>query len=62
MSARAANRWSARPQAVAIAIPYGAAFEVVAMRERLSLVRDTLLVLSMQLAFRAALLLRRLNY
>jgi hypothetical protein len=62
MSARATNRWNARPTAIAIAIPYGAAFEVVPMREKLSAMRDTLIVVGMQIAFRAAMLLRRLNY
>jgi hypothetical protein len=32
------------------------------MRERLAIVRDTLIVLGMQMAFRAAMWLRRFNY
>jgi hypothetical protein len=48
--------------AVAVAIPYNVAIEVISMRERLSIVRDTLIVLGMQIAFRAAQLLRHLNY
>jgi len=32
------------------------------MREKLSIIRDTLIVLSMQIAFRTAQLLRHLNY
>lgn len=48
--------------AVAVAIPYNAAMEVIPMREKLSILRDTLIVLGMQLAFRTAQLLRHLNY
>jgi hypothetical protein len=62
MSARADNRWNQAPRAVAIALPYNAAFEVTPMRERLAIVRDTLIVLGMQMAFRAAMWLRRFNY
>ncbi len=62
MSARIDNRWTARSTAVAIALPYGAAMEVVSMRERLSIIRDTLIVLGMQIAFRATQLLRHLYY
>jgi len=39
-----------------------ARFEDVAMREKLTLVRDTLIVLGLQLVFRAVMLLRRWNY
>jgi hypothetical protein len=62
MSARIDNRWSPRSTAVAVALPYGVAIEVVSMRERFSIIRDTLIVLSMQIAFRTAQLLRHLNY
>jgi hypothetical protein len=51
-----------RPTAVAIALPYPAAFEVTPMRERLSIWRDTLVVLSMQVAFRTVMFFRHLNY
>ncbi|HKQ85296.1 MAG TPA: hypothetical protein VJS43_00865 [Candidatus Acidoferrales bacterium] len=62
MSARTDYRWSPRSTAVAVALPYGAAMEVVSMREKLSIIRDTLIVLGMQIAFRTAQLLRHLNY
>jgi|HubBroStandDraft_6_1064221.scaffolds.fasta_scaffold7207043_1 hypothetical protein len=62
MSARAANRWNARPVAVAVALPYPAAMEFTQMREKLSVVRDTLVVLGMQVAFRVTMLLRHLNF
>jgi hypothetical protein len=62
MSARIDNRWTPRSTAVAIALPYGATMEAVSMRERISVLRDTLIVLGMQIAFRTAQLLRHLNY
>jgi hypothetical protein len=36
--------------------------EAISMRERLAIIRDTLMVLGMQIAFRTAQLLRHLNY
>jgi len=36
--------------------------EVISMREKLGIIRDTLIVLGMQIAFRTAQLLRHLNY
>jgi hypothetical protein len=49
-----------RPRA--IAVPYPATFEVISMREKLSILRDTLVVLSLQIAFRTTMFFRRLNY
>ena len=54
--------WRRNRGAVAIAIPFPAAFEEFAMRERLVAVRDTLIVLGLQVVFRATMILRRLNY
>jgi len=62
MRSRIAYRGNPGYAAVAVAIPYDAAMEVVPMREKLSILRDTLIVLGMQLAFRTAQLLRHLNY
>lgn len=62
MSASIDRRWSARSTAAAVALPYPAAMEAVSMREKLSIIGDTLIVLSMQIAFRTAQLLRHLNY
>ncbi len=62
MSIRAGNRWQPRPTAVAVALPYAPALEVAPMREKLSIVRDTLIVLCVQIAFRASMIMRRLNY
>jgi len=49
-------------QAVAIAIPYPAGFGDFSMRERLLAIRDTLVVLGLQVVFRATMILRHLNY
>ncbi len=62
MRSRIAHRGHPGYAAVAVAIPYDAAMEVIPMREKLSILRDTLIVLGMQLAFRTAQLLRHLNY
>jgi hypothetical protein len=59
---RANNPWVSQSTAIAVALPYSPALEVISMRERLAILRDTLIVLSMQLAFRTAQLLRHLNY
>jgi hypothetical protein len=61
MNTGANNHWASRSTAVAIALPFSAAIEVP-MRERLGRLRDTLIVLGMQLAFRTAQFLRHLNY
>jgi hypothetical protein len=62
MRVRTSNRWQARPAAIAMAMPYPPALEVAPMREKLAIVRDTLIVLCVQAAFRASMLLRRFNY
>jgi len=49
-------------RAVAIAIPYSVEFEGFFMRERIAAIRDTLIVLGLQLVFRATTFLRHLNY
>lgn len=43
-------------------LPDACAFEDPAMREKLFAIRDTLIVLSLQLVFRAAMFARRWNY
>lgn len=62
MRTRANNRWVPQSTAIAVALPYSRAMEVIPMRERFAILRDTLIVLGMQLAFRTAQLLRHLNY
>jgi hypothetical protein len=56
------GRWNAKPQAIAVPMPYAFAPDFAPMREKLAMVRDTLIVLGMQLAFRASVWLRHLNY
>ena len=46
----------------AIAIPLAVSFEERPMRERIKTLRDTAIVLGMQIVFRATMLLRHLNY
>ena len=61
MNALARTNW--RPhRTVAVAIPYSAGFEGFFMRERLAAIRDTLIVLGLQIVFRATMFLRHLNY
>jgi hypothetical protein len=58
-----ANRdWSRNRTAVAVAIPFPTGFEEISMRNTLVAVCDTLVVLSMQLVFRATMILRRLHH
>jgi hypothetical protein len=62
MSALARSGWNSdrNPVAAEMAMPTG--FEGFAMREKLVAVRDTLIVLGLQMVFRAVMLLRRWNY
>jgi hypothetical protein len=48
--------------AEAISMPLTADFQEISMRRTLVAVRDTLLVLGMQIVFRTMMLLRHLNY
>jgi hypothetical protein len=43
-------------------MPFPKNVEETAMRDRISAIRDTLLVLGLQLVFRATLMMRRWNY
>ena len=52
MSARANNPWVPQSSSHRGRPAVCPAMEVIAMRERLAIVRDTLIVLGMQLAFR----------
>ncbi|HKV04915.1 MAG TPA: hypothetical protein VJO53_07390 [Candidatus Acidoferrales bacterium] len=54
--------WNRRRGAVAVAIPFPAGFEGIRMRDKLVAVRDTIIVLGLQIVFRTTMLLRRLNY
>jgi hypothetical protein len=62
MSALADRSWESQGRALDVAVSYEASSEVANMRERLRAVRDTLLVLMIQIVFRAVLLARRWNY
>lgn len=62
MKATASIDWDTNRNAEAVALPLTANFEEVAMRNTLVAVRDTLLVLGLQMVFRAMMVLRHLNY
>jgi hypothetical protein len=62
MSALANRGWESTSRAMEAAMPYPERSEVVDMRERLRAVRDTLLVLMLQIVFRVVLMMRRWNY
>ena len=53
---------NAQPAAVALAAPFPVVFGMDSMREKVFIVRDTLIVLGMQIVFRVTMLLRQLNY
>jgi hypothetical protein len=61
MSALAGNRWDVRHQAIGSAAPLSK-HSTSALQNRMNAVRDTLLVLGLQLVFRVTLILRRWNY
>jgi hypothetical protein len=65
MRPRAGDRWSERPRPVAVALPYPEApgvMAMIAMREKFENLRDTLMVVSMQISFRVVMWMRHLNY
>ena len=62
MSARITSGGIRNRGIAAVPMAIAARFEDVAMRERLVFVRDTLIVLGIQLVFRAVMMLRRWNY
>ena len=62
MSALAGNRWNSQSEETVAAMPFPKNVEETAMRDRISAIRDTLLVLGLQLVFRATLIMRRWNY
>jgi hypothetical protein len=62
MSTTATKNWSSNRGAVATAIALPAPDAGTWMRDAIVVVRDTIIVLAIQLAFRAGLMLRRWNY
>jgi hypothetical protein len=61
MSALAGNRWEVRPEAIGTAAPLSK-HSTSLLQDRVNAVRDTLLVLGLQLVFRVTLIMRRWNY
>jgi hypothetical protein len=53
------DRQSDRPRT---RLPHTPVLEETVMREKLAAIRDTMIVLSLQLVFRAFMMLRRWNY
>jgi len=62
MSALANNGCESRGDSSAEAMPFPEGSEEMALRERMRILRDTILVVALQLVFRATLALRRWNY
>lgn len=62
MSALSGMAWITGHGSAKAEAALAADFEGVAMREKLYVVRDTLIVLGLQLLFRAVMVLRRWNY
>ena len=62
MSALASNVWRQFRNAAAAEMPFPANCEEISMREKLNAVRDTLLVLALQIVFRATQAMRSWNY
>jgi len=62
MSALANRGWESTDDSTVGALPFPESTEETALRERMLILRDTVLVLALQLVFRATLALRRWNY
>jgi len=62
MSALANSGWEARGDASAEAMSFPEGSKEMALRERMRKFRDILLVLGLQIVFRATMALRRWNY
>jgi hypothetical protein len=62
VSALTGNEWNANNGGSAVEMTRPADFESASVRHRLIAVRDTLIVLGMQIVFRTTMFLRHLNY
>jgi hypothetical protein len=62
VSALTGNDWNAERGDTAAGMACAGRFPSVSIAERVAAVRDTLIVLSMQLIFRFTMFLRHLNY
>jgi hypothetical protein len=56
------NGWNADRGGTVAAMTRATCFERISMRHRVAAVRDTLIVLGMQIVFRTTMFLRHLNY
>jgi hypothetical protein len=62
MSALASNDWNVGRHPAGAEMALSTGLEETFMREKMTAARDTLIVLGLQLVFRAVMLLRRWNY
>ncbi len=62
MSALTGNEWNANSGGSTVEATRAIDFQGVSVRQRLVVIRDTLIVLGMQIVFRATMFLRHLNY
>jgi hypothetical protein len=62
MSATTGSDWNAQDDGRTARRPYTSLLEGTPMREKLTAIRDTMIVLGMQVVFRTVMLLRRWNY
>ena len=62
MSALAERGWESTDDSTVGAMSFPASTEEMALRQRMLILRDTVLVLALQLVFRATMALRRWNY
>lgn len=62
MSAIAGNSWNLQKDGPVSRLAQGPAVEESLMREKMAAIRDTMIVLSLQLVFRTFTMLRRWNY
>jgi hypothetical protein len=62
MSALASTDWNAKSSATAAEMPFPANCEEESMRTRLTAIRDTIIVLALQVVFRTTQALRSWNY
>jgi hypothetical protein len=61
MSALANSGWESQNDTTVGAMPFPESTEETGLRERMLILRDTILVLALQLVFRATMALRRWN-
>ncbi len=62
MSALTGNDWNADGGETVAGMARAGGFESVSIAEKVAAIRDTLIVLSMQVVFRLTMFLRHLNY